>query len=345
MRYLLPEKGQFYKANLHCHSTLSDGCLTPDQLKAAYKANGYSVLAITDHEYTVDHSDMIDDDFVVLNGYEAYVRDNNDVAQGRFYRTIHMNFIAKKPGTPLHIMPDPVYGKHPTKHAPLEELPHVGGICMRTYTPGCINRMIQCAKDNGYLVFYNHPSWSREALTSITQYRGFIGMEVYNSGVNKFDGYPGDDAKVYDELLRMGQRIYAFANDDNHNKVPLDHPLSDSFGGFNMIKAEKLTYEAITEAIEKGDFYCSTGPTIEELYMDDDNTIHVKCSPAREVYLVTEGRHRAGNRLPRVAVRPGETLTHAAFKVLPEDGYVRLEVVDHAGYKAYTRAYFVDEIL
>ena len=344
MRHLLPENGQFYKANLHCHSTLSDGHLTPDELKAAYKARGYSVLAITDHEYTVDHSDMRDDDFIVLNGYEAYVRDNNDVAQGRYYKTVHMNFIAKKPGTPVHIMPDPVYGKHPTKHAPLEELPHVGGIGMRNFTPGCINRMIQCARDNGYFVFYNHPSWSRESVATILQYRGLTGIEVYNNGVCKYDGYPGDDAKVYNELLNMGQHVYPFANDDNHNHVDLDHPLSDSFGGFNMIKAEKLDYETITAAIEKGDFYCSTGPTIEKLYMDGD-TLHVECSPAREVYLITEGRHRCGDRLPRVAVKPGETLTHASFKVLPEDRYVRLEVVDHAGYKAYTRGYFTDEIL
>lgn len=344
MRYLLPEKGQFYKANLHCHSTLSDGKLTPEQLKKAYKDRGYSVLAITDHEYTVDHSDMIEDDFVVLNGYEAYVRDNNDISQGRFYRTVHMNFIAKKPGTPLHIMPDPVYGKHPTKHAPLEELPHAGGICTRSYTPGCINRMIQCARDNGYMVFYNHPSWSRESLTQVTQYRGLTGMEVYNNGVCKVDGYSGDDAKVYDELLRMGQRIFCLANDDNHNNYPLESTLSDSFGGFNMIKAEKLDYESITAAIEKGDFYCSTGPQIEKLYMDG-NKLHVECSPAREVFLVTECRNKAGDRLPRVAVHPGEVLTHAEFEILPQDGYVRLEVVDHAGYKAFTRAYFVDEIL
>ena len=77
----------------------------------------------------------------------------------------------------------------------------------------------------------------------------------------------------------------------------------------------------------------------------DGNKLHVECSPAREVFLVTECRNKAGDRLPRVAVHPGEVLTHAEFEILPQDGYVRLEVVDHAGYKAFTRAYFVDEIL
>ena len=28
--YLLPESGRFYKANLHTHTTCSDGCKTPE---------------------------------------------------------------------------------------------------------------------------------------------------------------------------------------------------------------------------------------------------------------------------------------------------------------------------
>ncbi|GEM_PF-2916627 len=28
-KYLLPEDGMFYKANMHCHSTLSDGEFSP----------------------------------------------------------------------------------------------------------------------------------------------------------------------------------------------------------------------------------------------------------------------------------------------------------------------------
>ena len=32
IRYLLPSEGNFYTANLHCHSTESDGHFTPDEL-------------------------------------------------------------------------------------------------------------------------------------------------------------------------------------------------------------------------------------------------------------------------------------------------------------------------
>lgn len=49
-KYLLPKSGSFYKANLHCHSTVSDGKLTPEELKKIYKEKGYSVIAYTDHD-------------------------------------------------------------------------------------------------------------------------------------------------------------------------------------------------------------------------------------------------------------------------------------------------------
>ena len=39
-RFLLPEEGQFYKANLHCHSTRSDGKLTLEQLEAGLSRAG-----------------------------------------------------------------------------------------------------------------------------------------------------------------------------------------------------------------------------------------------------------------------------------------------------------------
>ena len=41
----------------------------------------------------------------------------------------------------------------------------------------------------------------------------------------------------------------------------------------------------------------------------------------------------------------GELLTHAEFPVAPEDGYIRITVIDPNGNHANTRAYFTDEIL
>ena len=72
-KYLLPESGNFYKANLHCHSTLSDGRLTPEQLKKAYMDKGYSIIAYTDHDIMLDHSDLAEENFLPLRSYEMEI--------------------------------------------------------------------------------------------------------------------------------------------------------------------------------------------------------------------------------------------------------------------------------
>ena len=58
-----------YRANLHSHSTLSDGRLTPEQLVEAYREAGYSILAITDHEAPYDHTALSTPDLLLLTGY------------------------------------------------------------------------------------------------------------------------------------------------------------------------------------------------------------------------------------------------------------------------------------
>ena len=39
-KYLLPRSGRFFKAGMHTHTTVSDGKMTPEETKAAYKALG-----------------------------------------------------------------------------------------------------------------------------------------------------------------------------------------------------------------------------------------------------------------------------------------------------------------
>jgi YbbR domain-containing protein len=72
-------------------------------------------------------------------------------------------------------------------------------------------------------------------------------MEICNFGC-VIAGYLDYAPQVYDDMLAHGKRIYCIATDDNHNRFPADHPRTGSFGGFTVIKAEKLDYETITVA-------------------------------------------------------------------------------------------------
>ena len=66
MKYLIDERKTQYKANLHCHTVLSDGRWTPEQVKEEYKKHGYSIVAITDHEHLVEHHDLTDENILFL---------------------------------------------------------------------------------------------------------------------------------------------------------------------------------------------------------------------------------------------------------------------------------------
>ena len=108
MRYnLFPEEGTFYKANLHSHTNISDGKLSPVEMRDLYRDHGYSILAITDHEIMMDHTDLSQPGFLMINGYEIYLRERQDA--GRIAKNCHINLIAKTPTELRQIAVDPKY--------------------------------------------------------------------------------------------------------------------------------------------------------------------------------------------------------------------------------------------
>ena len=49
----LHTEGNWYKGNLHTHSTNSDGRKTPEEIVQIYKDHGYQFLAFTEHELSI----------------------------------------------------------------------------------------------------------------------------------------------------------------------------------------------------------------------------------------------------------------------------------------------------
>ncbi|MBO5755874.1 MAG: PHP domain-containing protein, partial [Clostridia bacterium] len=97
-QFLFPEKAKFYKANLHCHTDVSDGKLTPAEVKAAYKAKGYHAVAFTDHEALIGHAELCDESFIALHGYETAIKEVNGVStlKNRMLKVHHLIFLKKK---------------------------------------------------------------------------------------------------------------------------------------------------------------------------------------------------------------------------------------------------------
>ena len=65
--------GSYRKAQLHCHTTRSDGQFAPRALLERYRAKGYAVVVFTDHNRVTDCADLNDGTFLALPG----VRDDD----------------------------------------------------------------------------------------------------------------------------------------------------------------------------------------------------------------------------------------------------------------------------
>ena len=53
----------------------------------------------------------------------------------------------------------------------------------------------------------------------------------------------------------------------------------------------------------------------------------------------TEGRRHAVKRAD-----PDGYITEAEFKIMPEDGYFRIDILDENGKRANSQAYFINEL-
>jgi hypothetical protein len=66
-------QGSYRKAQLHCHTTNSDGTLAPRELLERYRAAGYTFVVFTDHERVTICEDLNDGTFLALPGVETAI--------------------------------------------------------------------------------------------------------------------------------------------------------------------------------------------------------------------------------------------------------------------------------
>lgn len=312
--------GKWFKGNLHCHTNFSDGRLTPEEVVELYRGMGYSFLAISDHERFADYSSTFDtDDFITIPGIERAVAYKGE----RNYHFLGL--------TGIPVSPPKTYASgHKTK------VPEEKGI------EGA-RKVIKELQDKGNWVVLNHPLWSRLTPDDFVDLDGFSAIEVYNRtcAVNYHDN--GDGTVYWDILLRRGKKIWALANDDNHNRLISNNPDNtalnpedpkwDSGGGWICVNAEKLSSESLMTAMKEGRFYASTGPEIFDYSLEDD-IVQVRNSQAREIHFVTY--EQRGKSLV------GENLTEGRYKLKGNEIYVRVEIVDAQGRRAWTNPIFIN---
>ena len=331
MKHLMPQVPKYFKTNLHTHSTISDGKLTPEEVKEGYKAKGYQVLCLTDHNTVVNHSDMNEPDFLMLTGLEINVNaPGMNMVAGKTY---HMNLIAKDPENlwcPARLrrwfeVPDEI-----------ESQIRYGNVELK-YSPESINELIAKANEEGFLVMYNHPTWSCQTQEDYTPLRGLWGMELRNTECCMI-GHNENKARVFKEMLNSGCRVFPVGTDDMHYRRSLGKT-------WIMVGAKELTYSSVIEAMEKGDFYMSCGPEIFDVTVEGD-TLKVSCSDAKQVTLESHARYAKSAYAKDELLREAEFPLEVFFKETENNpnAFVYVTVTAEDGTYATTRAFFVDEL-
>ncbi len=122
--------------------------------------------------------------------------------------------------------------------------------------------------------------------------------------------------------------------DDAHYLVRPLLPL-DLCEAWISVKARDLTAESIMHGIRDGHFYSSNGPEIRGIDVNR-REIRVYSTPVRSIAFISDGGHGENN-----TVNVGY-LQESVYTVRGTEAYVRIEITDWNGRKAWANPIYVE---
>lgn len=291
---------QWFKGNLHTHSLWSDGDDFPEMIADWYATRGYHFLALTDHnvmgteirwmkyaeierrggvEVLGKYRTRFGEDWVQERGtpgaedHEIALRPllqfRSKLEQAEKFLLIPGEEISDAVGRlPIHL-----------NATNLEEvLPPARGATVREAIANNVRAVADQAQRSGrqILVHLNHPNFgwavTPEDLAFVAEERFF---EIYN-------GHPavhqlGDETRPGMELfwdiantLRIDRfaspPLLGFGTDDSHQYHGVKGATPGR--GWIVVRADKLDADVLITAINRGDFYASSGVTLRDVRFD-----------------------------------------------------------------------------
>jgi len=295
----------WYRGNTHTHTLNSDGDSTPEDVVRWYREHGYQFLVLTDHNFltAVDALNALhgaDERFLVIKGEE--------VTDKFADKPLHLN------GLDVAELVMPQKG---------------------TSVVDTLQRNVDAIRKARGVPHINHPNfgWAITA-DELQQVENNKLFEIFNGHphVNNQGGggIAGLEA-AWDHILTSGQMLYGIAVDDAHVfKRPWDRNAARPGQGWVMVRAERLQPRALLEAMERGDFYASTGVELSELQTNEQEiAITIKEDPTAKYRIQFIGK---GGKLLKE-----EITSPARYQIRGDEGYVRGKVLDSNGLMAWTQ--------
>jgi hypothetical protein len=333
------QAARWYKGNIHTHTANSvDGEKEspPDYVARWYQERQYNFLVFSDHNLLTDVEALNESfaakavPFILIPGEElsdGFSPAAGKVAQGERdleAKQVHLGAL----GLAKVVMPQ-------------------GGKSVAD----TLQRNVDAVRAAGGIPVVNHPNflWSLTADDLITVRNAKL-FELYNghlqSNTTGGGGSPGVE-ELWDRVLSAGTLLYGVAADDAHyfQRVWPPPAMAAPGRGWIYVRARALTAAAILEAMERGDFYASTGVELAA-YETTDKAMSITIQPkSRSRYQVLFiGRN--GRVLKEVSVTPeitarkgplNPTAPPIVYTFTGNEGYVRAKVVESNGLVAWTQ--------
>ncbi|HOX37743.1 MAG TPA: CehA/McbA family metallohydrolase [Candidatus Brocadiia bacterium] len=170
-------EGEWLKANLHTHTTVSDGSVPPQERIGQYAREGYRVLALTDHNAVVDVDALDPMGMILIRGVETTAQTADKFA---YYHIVNLNV--------------------PQDFNPKNQ--------------NTIEEQIKLTTDAGGMVILGHPYWCGLTIREMEPVRGIVAFEVENSTCRNIG--KGTSSVHWDDMLAAGRMLPAVAVDDVH---------------------------------------------------------------------------------------------------------------------------------
>lgn len=244
--------GNFWRGNIHGHSTRSDGVKLPEEVADHYRNAGYDFISITDHfmkKYNfpiTDTTALRGDGFTTIIGAELHAP---SLENGEIWHIVAI-------GLPLDFAPP-----HDQETGP---------------------EIARRAAATGAFIQLPHPEWYNLSADDARTIEVAHAVEIYNHAAT-VQTCRGGGVETIDRLLQSGRRVGIVATDDSHFRH------YDACGGWTMVKAVSNTPEELVAALKAGHYYSSQGPLIHNITRLNDQII-IECSPVETAVLLGPGR-------------------------------------------------------
>lgn len=303
------DEARWYRGNTHAHSLWSDGDEFPEMVADWYKKHGYDFLALSDHRTVmtgqlwrnIDQGKhpvpsavvekchrRFDDDWLVVRN-----RDNHDQVKLKTFDEVRDKLA--EPGKFLLIQSEEITSKfrdcdvHVTAINLAEAIPSIKGDSVVDTITKSLNAVVQQSRrlNRPMLAHVNHPNWhdydiSPEELAETSAAR-FV--EVCNAGPdirNLGDATHRSSEKLWDvaNTLRIAKMkaapLYGIGSDDSHHYQEFSPDNANPGRAWIMVRSTQLEPGALIDAMNRGDFYVSTGVLLRDIAYDaKQRSIHI----------------------------------------------------------------------